>query len=163
MIDSRLEAQTRLQAAAMNEEPQRSTSSSSTNPRSREQILNGHPIFDPSSGGSGDNILWKADDPSLELSISSLAKFKSSDAVQDTGVPNGRRRTMLIKDADLIVAVEKQVRMTSLTESQPSTPGEQTFKVRWTTAWINTRHLYPARCLRRCARRICNSKSTNSC
>ena len=37
---------------------------------------------------------------------------------------------MLIKDADLIVAVGKQVRMMSLTEPQLSTAGEQTFKVR---------------------------------
>lgn len=100
------------------------TSSSSTHPHNWESVLNGHPIFDPPSGSGLDK-----DDSSLELSISSLAKFKSSDAVQDTGVPNGRRRTMLIKDADLIVAVGKQVRMTSLTEPQPSTAGDQTFKV----------------------------------
>jgi len=114
--------------AVMSVELQRLTSSSSTNPHSREQALNGHPIFDPSSSSSGDKNLWKADS-SLELSITSLSKFKSSDVIQDDGIPNGRRRTMLIKDADLIVAVGKQVRVTSLTESQPSTPGEQTFKV----------------------------------
>ena len=162
MIDSRPEAQARLQVAVMSVEPQRSISSPSTNPHSQEQVLNGHPIFDHSSGGGGDKSLWKADNSSLELSINSLSKFKPSDAIQDGGIPNGRRRTMLIKDADLIVAVGKQVRVTSLTESQPSTPGEQTFKVRWITVWINTRYLYPACHLRRYARRTCNSKSTNS-
>jgi len=37
---------------------------------------------------------------------------------------------MLVKDADIIVAVGEQVRMTSLTESQLSTTGEQSFKVK---------------------------------
>lgn len=46
---------------------------------------------------------------------------------------------MLIKDADLIVAVGKQVRMTSLTESQLSTAGEQTFKVGELGRVLNTR------------------------
>lgn len=104
------------------------TSPSSTNPHNWESVLNGHPIFDPSIGDDDDKNSCKAD---LELSISSLSKFNSSDAIQDGGIPNGRRRTMLIKDADLIVAIGKQVRMTSLTESQLSTTGEQTFKVKW--------------------------------
>jgi hypothetical protein len=106
------------------------SSSSSSDPLNWESVLNGHPIFDPSSSSTDDKNSWKADDLSLELSISSLSKSKSSDTIQDGGVPNGRRRTMLIKDADLIVAVGKQVRMTSLTESQLSTAGERSFKVR---------------------------------
>jgi len=105
------------------------TSSSSTNPQNWESVLNGHPIFDPSAGSSSDENSGRADDSSLELSIGTLSKFKSPDAVQDGGIPNGRRRTMLIKDADLVVAVGKQVRMTSLTESQLGTAGERTFKV----------------------------------
>jgi len=105
------------------------TSSSSTNPHNWESVLNGHPIFDPSAGSSGDKNSSRADSTSLELSINSLSEFKSSDAVQDGDIPNGRRQTMLIKDADLVVAVGKQVRMTSLTESQLGTAGEQTFKV----------------------------------
>ena len=101
--------------------------------------MNGHPIFDPSSGSSGDKNSWKANDLSLELSITSVSKFKSSDTIQDGSIPNGRRRTMLIKDADLIVAVGKQVRMTSLTESQLNTTGEKTFKVRraYTTKYMS--------------------------
>ena len=47
---------------------------------------------------------------------------------------------MLIKDADLIVAVGKQLRMTSLTESQLSAAGEQTFKVIIIgVQWVDTR------------------------
>jgi len=101
-------------------------SSASTHSPNWESVLNGHPIFGPLSGGGDDKNSWKSDNPSLELSISSL-----SNAVQDGDVPNGRRRTMLVKDADLIVAVGKQVRMSSLTESQLSATGEQTFKVMW--------------------------------
>ena len=130
-IDSRSGTQARLQADLCGSLPMTVTSSSSTNPHSWESVLNGHPIFDPSSGGSSDKVSWKADEPSFELSINSLSKPKLSDATQDGGVQNGRRRTMIIKDADLIVAVGKQVRMTSLTESQLSAAGEQTFKVRW--------------------------------
>ena len=104
-------------------------SSSSTHPRKWESVLNGHPIFDLSAGSGDDKSSGGADDTSLELSISSLSKSKSSNAIQDGGIPTGRRRTMLIKDADLIVAVGNQVRMTSLTESQLSAAGEQTFKV----------------------------------
>jgi len=130
VIDSRFETQARLQVDLCGSLPMTATSSSSNNPYNWESVLNGHPIFDPSSGGSGDKNSWKVDDRSLELSVNSLSKFKSSNDVQDGGITNGRRRTMLIKDADLIVAVGKQVRMTSLTESQPSTAGEKTFKVR---------------------------------
>ena len=134
-------------------------SSSSSNPHNWESVLNGHPIFDPSTGSSGDKNSCKAD---LELSISSLSKFKP-DAIQDGGIPNGRRRTMLIKDADLIVAIGKQVRMTSLTESQLSTAGEQNFKVRWIIACLYTRASSPLRHTRHCAHRTCISKYMNSC
>jgi len=98
--------------------------SSSTHTPNWESVLDGHPIFNPSSGSGDDKNSWKADNTSLELSISSL-----SNAIQDSGAPRGRRQVMLVKDADLIVAVGKQVRMTSLTESQLSTSGEQSFKV----------------------------------
>ena len=101
-----------------------SSPSSSTHPHNWESVLNGHPIFGSRSGSSDDENPRKVDDPSLELSIISL-----STVPPDKGVPTGRRRTMLIKDADLIVAVGEQVRMTSLTEAQLSPTGEQTFKV----------------------------------
>ena len=48
---------------------------------------------------------------------------------------------MLIKDADLIVAVGKQVRMMSLTESQLGAHGEQTFKVRFTSHGVRVPHI----------------------
>jgi len=99
-------------------------SSSSTHPPNWESVLNGHPIFNPSSGSGDDKDSWKVDSTSLELSISSL-----SNVIQDSGAQSGRKQVMLVKDTDLIVTVGKQVRMTSLTESQFSTTGEQTFKV----------------------------------
>lgn len=117
-----------------------STFPSSAHPRKWESVLNGHPIFDPSAGSGSNENSKKADDTSLELSISSLSKSKHSNGIQDEGIPRGRRRTMLIKDADLIVAVGKQVRMTSLIESQSSTAEEQTFKVTITAIkWADTR------------------------
>lgn len=138
------------------------TSSSSTHPSKWESVLNGHPIFDPSAGSGNDKSPNKTDHASLELSISSLSKSKPSNGIQDGGVPSGRRRVMLIKDADLIVAAGKRVRMTSLTESQLSAAGEQTFKV------INNgvggyASLIPTYRLRHYPRQTCNSKSTNSC
>lgn len=108
-----------------------SVSPSSSHSHIWESVLNGHPIFNPSADSGGDKSSRKADDASLELSINSLLKSKSSNEVQDGGILGGRRRTMLIKDADLIVAVGKQVRMTLLTDSPLSATEEQTFKVRW--------------------------------
>ena len=117
-------AQPRLQVDLRGSLAMASASSSSIHPPNWESVLNGHPIFNPSSGDGDDKDSWKADSTSLELSISSL-----SNVMRDGGAPSGRRQVMLIKDADLIVAVGKQVRMTSLTESQLSTTGEQSFKV----------------------------------
>lgn len=121
------------------------TSSLSTHPQKWESVLNGHPIFDPSASSGDDGDFKKAGDTSLELSIISLSKSKSSNVFQDRGTPSGRRRTMLIKDADLIVAVGKQLRMTSLTESQLSPAGEQTFKVisvgmKWVDTYFSSLH-----------------------
>ena len=105
------------------------SSSSSTNPLNWESVLNGHQIFDSSTGSSDDSDSRKADETSLELSITTLSKSKSTDATQDRDIPGGRRRVMLVKDADLIVAVGKQVRMMSLTESRLDTTGSRTFNV----------------------------------
>jgi hypothetical protein len=118
-------------------------SSSSTHPHKWESVLNGHPVFDSSASNRDDKNSWKADDTSLELSITSLLRSKSTNDIQDGGIPSGRRRIMLIKDTDLVVAVGEQVRMTSLTESQLSAAGEQTFKVSGIGAkWANTRLLF---------------------
>ena len=105
-------------------------SSTSIHPQNWESVLNGHPIFDSSASSSCNADLRRADDTSLELSINSLSKSKSFNAIQDEGIRSGRRRTMLIKDADLIVAVGKEIRMTSLTEFQLSASEDQGFKVR---------------------------------
>ena len=120
-----VEAQPRLQVDLRGSLVMTLASSSSTHPPNWESVLNGHPIFNSSSGSGDDKDLWKTDNTSLELSISSL-----SNVAQDSGAPSGRRQVMLVKDADLIVAVGKQVRMASLTESQSSTTGEQSFKVK---------------------------------
>jgi hypothetical protein len=71
---------------------------------------------------------------------------------------------MLIKDADLIVAVGKEVRMTSLTEFQLSASGGQTFKVRESKNLLDQYAFFiPFNHLRRYARQTCNLKSMNLC
>jgi nucleoporin NUP82 len=66
-------------------------------------ILSDHPIF------SSDGI----NDESLELSVNALS-FRNNASNEKPG----RRQVMLIKDADLIVALGCSIRMTSLTESR---------------------------------------------
>lgn len=71
---------------------------------------------------------------------------------------------MLIKDADLIVAVGKEIRMTSLTEFQLSASEEQAFKVRKSRdVLVRYVSLIPTYHPRHCVRKTCNSRSTNSC
>jgi nucleoporin NUP82 len=80
-------------------------------------VLNGHPIFNKDID---DN------DKSLELSIRSLSRFTKVDPPQDEQSPSGRRQVMIIKDTDLILAVGKTIRMTSLTEARS---GQRSYKV----------------------------------
>lgn len=90
-------------------------------------ILNGHPIFDlPRS------VSARIDDydTSLELSSNTLPKFSQLDPSQDEPTPAGRRQVMVLKDADLIVAAGKEVRMTSLGDSKLGRSARRTYKVR---------------------------------
>lgn len=76
-------------------------------------ILNAHPIFAPDGDGT-----------SLELSVNSLTRLS-----KDEQSPGGRRQIMLIKDADLVVAIGKSIRMTSLTDSRLNANSKQSYKV----------------------------------
>lgn len=78
-------------------------------------ILNGHPIFTPE-----DN----ADNNSLELSVNTLSRVAG-----DEQITGGRKQLMLIKDADLVVAIGKTIRMTSLTDSRLNGTAKQSYKV----------------------------------
>ncbi|KAI0306969.1 hypothetical protein B0F90DRAFT_1807692 [Multifurca ochricompacta] len=84
-------------------------------------VLKGHPIF------------FSSTDPTrsqqLELSTSSLPDFTKFDPHNDSPSPSGRRQTMVLKDADLIVAVGKEIRMTCLGDAKLSRGTAKSYKV----------------------------------
>jgi nucleoporin NUP82 len=85
-------------------------------------VLKGHPIF--STAGTGPS-------QPLELSTSSLPDFTQSDPLKhDSSFPSGRHQAMVLKDADLIVAVGKEIRATSLGDAKLSKAGPKSYKVR---------------------------------
>ncbi|KAI0750939.1 hypothetical protein C8Q80DRAFT_1335569 [Daedaleopsis nitida] len=80
-----------------------------------DELLTNHPMFSlpkSVSGPSGKGEL------SLDLSLSSLPDFVNLDPVDDNPTPSGRRQAVAIKDADLIVAVGSEIRITSLGDSK---------------------------------------------
>ena len=90
------------------------------------QSLQDHPIFARSRtfDGLGGNAEW-----SLELSTRSLPVFTATDVLDDAPAPSGRRKTMALKDADLIVTVGKEIRMTSLGVQKPGQSTAKSYKV----------------------------------
>ncbi|KAI0265178.1 hypothetical protein BC834DRAFT_880424 [Gloeopeniophorella convolvens] len=83
-------------------------------------LLRDHPIFSPPSDTHRSN--------QLELSTSSLPDFTQLDPQNDSTTPSGRRQTMVLKDADLIVAVGKEIRATSLGDTKLSKSARKTYK-----------------------------------
>ncbi|KAF9483973.1 hypothetical protein BDN70DRAFT_873108 [Pholiota conissans] len=73
------------------------------------KILNDHPIF---SLPRTYERLPKTKNP-LELSTNTLPDFTNTDPQADSLSPSGRRQVMMLKDTDLIVAVGKEIRMSS--------------------------------------------------
>jgi nucleoporin NUP82 len=90
------------------------------------EILEDHPIFSlPKSfkGPTGEVVT------SLELSANTLPRFVKVDPLDDGPTPSGRRQTMVLKDADLIVAAGKEVRMTSLNDTKGGQSTRKSYKV----------------------------------
>jgi hypothetical protein len=87
-------------------------------------MLKGHPIFS----------LPMDTRPSqqLELSTNSLPDFTRLEPHSDPPSPSGRRQTMILKDADLIVAVGKEVRVTSLGDAKLGRGKSKSYKARIT-------------------------------
>jgi len=83
-------------------------------------ILENHPIFSPKPPKSPTTTT------EVELSSNTLPRFVNEDSLDDGPTPSGRRRTMALKDADLIVAVGKEIRMTSLDDVNST---EKSYKV----------------------------------
>ena len=84
------------------------------------RLLQDHPIFSPSNQNKS-NL--------LELSTLSL---RDSDNVEssNTGSPTfGRRQTMILKDADFIVAADKEIRMSSFGDIKLSRSTRKSYKV----------------------------------
>ncbi|KAJ8086450.1 hypothetical protein PM082_005273 [Marasmius tenuissimus] len=88
--------------------------------------LSQHPIFSlPKSSN------YSAQDENfLELSTSSLSKFLQSnnDSEKDTH-PSGRRRVMVLRDTDLIVATGTELRMASLGDVKASKGSNKSYKI----------------------------------
>jgi nucleoporin NUP82 len=89
------------------------------------KILDGHPIFSLPNSFRGPTA---QPETSLELSTSNLPSFTSVDPAEDGPTPSGRRQVMVLKDADLIVAAGKEIRIASLGETKSSRSSRQTFK-----------------------------------
>lgn len=90
------------------------------------EILKGHPIF--SLPKSFRDPITETD-TSLELSTNTLPRFVKADPLDDGPTPSGRRQTMVLKDADLIVAAGKEIRMTSLGDTKLGQSTRKTYKV----------------------------------
>jgi len=89
------------------------------------KILDGHPIFSLSKSFSGPTA---HPETSLELSSNTLPSFTCVDPAADGPTPSGRRHVMVLKDADLIVAAGKEIRITSLGDTKLSRSIRQTYK-----------------------------------
>jgi len=85
-------------------------------------LLKGHPIFSFPTDTSPSQ--------QLELSTNSLPDFTRLEPHNDFPSPSGRRQIMVLKDADLIVAVGKEVRVTSLADSKLGMGKSKSYKVR---------------------------------
>lgn len=84
-------------------------------------LLKGHPIF--STAEARPSQL-------LELSTNSLPDFTHPDPLNhDSPFPSGRRQAMVLKDADLIVAVGEEIRATSLGDAKLSRATPKSYKV----------------------------------
>ncbi|KAH7924035.1 hypothetical protein BV22DRAFT_1091637 [Leucogyrophana mollusca] len=89
-------------------------------------ILDGHPIFS-FTGCYGD--LGVDAEESLELSTNTLHKLTRVDPSGDGSSLSGRRQVMVLKDADLILANGKELRITSLGDSKLGRSTRKTYKV----------------------------------
>lgn len=92
------------------------------------RLLRDHPIFSPSNQNKSNF---------LELSTLSL---RDSDGVDssDTGSSTfGRRQTMILKDADVIVAAGKEIRMSPFGDIKLSRSTRKSYKVCRSTAFLS--------------------------
>ena len=92
------------------------------------RLLQDHPIFSPSNHIKSNF---------LELSTLSLRDSHNVDS-SDTGSSTfGRRQTMILKDADLIVAADKEIRMSSFGDIKLSRSTRKSYKVCRSTVFVS--------------------------
>jgi len=89
-------------------------------------ILRDHPIF--SLPKPFDEPLSNSRDL-LELSTTTLSKFTNVDPQDDELTPSGRRQVMILKDADLIIAAGKEIRVSSVGDLKLSQSVRRSYKV----------------------------------
>ncbi|PBL02649.1 hypothetical protein ARMGADRAFT_1050264 [Armillaria gallica] len=87
--------------------------------------LNSHPIFSLPKEFSGP---LAQPESSLELSTTTLPKFRNDSPTQDGPTPSGRRQIMVLRDSDVIVAAGKEIRMTHLGDGKFSHSSEKQYK-----------------------------------
>jgi nucleoporin NUP82 len=89
-------------------------------------LLDSHPIF-----ARYDDAGLPTSLPTDELSSRTVDQYRGVNNPQKGGLNlGGRRSTMVLKDADLIVAVGREIRMTSLSDSWKAQEGRKAYKAR---------------------------------
>lgn len=94
-------------------------------------FLDNHPIFTLAKPGDTDQAKAGSSlalSSSLQLSASSLSAFAKAD---DPNATTGRRKAMVIRNSDLIVALGSEIRMTSLADAQPGVEASKWYQVYW--------------------------------
>ncbi|KAF8665610.1 hypothetical protein AX16_000066 [Volvariella volvacea WC 439] len=89
------------------------------------EILKDHPIFSLPQSLATSTPEERA---SLELSTATLPKYINVDPEVDSPTPSGRRQVMILKDAELLVAAGKELRITSLGDAKLSRNSKKTYK-----------------------------------
>lgn len=89
-------------------------------------LLQDHPIFFTPKSVSRSGGKSEA---SLELSLSSLPDFTDVDPMNDRPTPSGRRRAMVVKDSDIVIAVGSEIRMAALGDVKLSKGARKSYKV----------------------------------
>lgn len=111
------------------------------------RLLQDHPIFSPSSLNKSNF---------LELSTLSLRDSTNVDSSDTGSSTSGRRQTMILKDADLIVAAGKEIRMSSFGDIKLSKSIRKSYKVCRSTLFLSPENFTIS--FRHCIRQTYNSR-----
>jgi len=96
------------------------------------RLLQDHPIF---------SLSYKNKQNLLELSTLSFRDSKDVDPSDASSSTLGRRQTMILKDADLIVAAGNEIRMSSFGDLKLSKSTRKSYKVCYSTVFLSPKNL----------------------